>query len=103
MKFFLVLILCAYADLIGFNRQQGIAESSGKAQGWRVLQENLDFELIVFYQVLSLTKVYSMENTHQDQIIIHLAKNGQYELLRKFLKAVRFGFYTNLQIKSLGT
>ena len=60
MKIILLFSL-VFADLIGFNRQNGIANKHGSP----------------------------LADTTQDQIIVHLAKNGQFKLLRDFLASVK--------------
>ena len=64
MKVFLVLLVSTFADLIGYNRQMGISQYSQK-------------------------RSLNVQFGHQDQIIRHLAKNGDYMLLREFLQTVR--------------
>ena len=50
-------------DLIGYNRQRGMADK--------------------------LRNAAPLPNHTQDQIIIHLAKNGEFKQLREFLATIR--------------
>ena len=63
MKLFLLFGLIL-SDLIGYNRQHGVAYKSQQ-------------------------ETAQLPDHTQDQIIIHLAKNGEFKLLRKFLATVR--------------
>ena len=63
MKLFLLFGLIL-SDLIGYNRQREVAYKSQQ-------------------------ETAQLPDHTQDQIIIHLAKNGEFKLLRKFLATIR--------------
>ena len=50
-------------DLVGYNRQKAVADHSGR--------------------------VFQIKSSTQDQVILHLIKNGKNKILRKFLENIR--------------